>query len=339
MAVYILSTLLILILAFAVIQLSKKSEVDAEIKKLKQRDQLSLIAELRAAEKVVWLCFSGGLLLTANYAITYFSGSELVNLPHWGFLQWSGALIGLVIAVSITFVQKVLYSSPTHSQAGLVVTTLVLIFVIISEIGAPIEKEGMKMKEASQNSAVFKAVVGQIQTAPDATALYSRQIATAMAEKAQHEFELNRCIRHQAKGTTRVQQCQDYENRQIAQAKAKINSYQASANTATHRNESSRLSLIQQAKALEYNTNHHSELVKLTASVLGANFLASMMFLSLILIVAFEAGFHFVGSRVGVLKTTLSELGNKEILRQQELTSIKKEKRFKRRSGLYQSQK
>ena len=54
-----------------------------------------------------------------------------------------------------------------------------------------------------------------------------------------------------------------------------------------------------------------------------------MMFLSLILIVAFEAGFHFVGSRVGVLKTTLSELGNKEILRQQELTSLKKEKRFK----------
>jgi hypothetical protein len=62
---------------------------------------------------------------------------------------------------------------------------------------------------------------------------------------------------------------------------------------------------------------------------LGANFLASMMFLSLVLIVAFEAGFHFVGSRVGVLKATLGELGNKEILREQELESLKKEKYFK----------
>ena len=134
--------------------------------------------------------------------------SPIFQVQNWSicligvFCNGRGALIGLVIAVSITFVQKVLYSSPTHSQAGLVVTTLVLIFVIISEIGAPIEKEGMKMKEASQNSAVFKAVVGQIQTAPDATALYSSQIATATAEKAQHEFELNRCIRHQAKGTS-----------------------------------------------------------------------------------------------------------------------------------------
>jgi predicted secreted protein len=205
MAVYLLSALLISILAFAIVQLSKKSEVEAEIEKLKQRHELSLLTELHAAEKVVWLCFVGGLLLTANYAITYFSGSELVNIPHWGFLQWSGAFIGLVIAVSITFVQKVLYSSPTHSKAGLIVTTLVLTFVIISEIGAPIEKEGMKMKEASQNSAVFKAVVGQIQGSTDATAHYSKQIATAKAEKAQHEFERQRCERHQSKGEQRVQ--------------------------------------------------------------------------------------------------------------------------------------
>ena len=333
MTIYLLSALLLSVLAFAIVQLSQKSEVEAEIQKLKQRNQLSLIAELRAAEKVVWLCFSGGLLLTANYAITYFSGSELTHIAHWGFIQWSGAFIGLVIAVSITFVQKVLYSSPTHSKAGLVVTTLVLTFVIISEIGSPIEKEGMKMKEASQNSAVFKAVVGKIQASPDASSRYSAQIATAMAEKAQHEFELSRCERHQSKGEKRVKRCEDYENKLMAQAQAKINSYQASASTATRSNESSRLSLIEKAKDLERNTDNHSEIVKLTASILGANFLASMMFLSLVLIVAFEAGFHFVGSRVGVLKATLGELGNKEILREQELVSLKRAKQFKDESA------
>ena len=333
MAVYILSALLIIVLAFAIIQLSKSSEVEEEIKKLKKRNQLSLIEELRAAEKVVWLCFTGGLLLTANYAITYFSGSELINIQNWGFIQWSGALIGLVVAVSITFVQKVLYSSPTHSKAGLVVTTLVLTFVIISEIGSPIEKEGMKMKEASQNSAVFKAVVSGITGKTDAGASYSAQIANATAEKAQHEFELERCERHQSKGEKRVQRCEDFENRAIAQAQAKIESYRSSANTTTSSNESSRIALIQQAKALEHNTDNHSELVKLTALMLGASFLSSMMFLSLVLIVAFEAGFHFVGSRIGVLKTALGEMGNKEILRKQELHSLKREKEFKDQSG------
>jgi hypothetical protein len=332
MAVYILSALLIIILAFAIYQLSKKSEIEEEIKKLKKRNQLSLMEELRAAEKVVWLCFTGGLLLTANYAITYFSGSELVNIPNWSFIQWSGALIGLVVAVSITFVQKVLYSSPTHSKAGLVVTTLVLTFVIISEIGSPIEKEGMKMKEASQHSAVFKAVVSGITGKTEAGTGYSEKIATATAEKAQHEFELERCERHQSKGEKRVKRCEDFENRAIAQAQAKIASYQSSASTTTRSNESSRLTLIQQAKALEHNTDNHSELVKLTASMLGASFLSSMMFLSLVLIVAFEAGFHFVGSRIGVLKTALGEMGNKEILRKQELSSLKKEKEFKDKS-------
>jgi len=57
------------------------------------------------------------------------------------------------------------------------------------------------------------------------------------------------------------------------------------------------------------------------------------MFLSLVLIVAFEAGFHFVGSRVGVLKTALGEMGNKEILREQELSSLKKAKKFKDKSS------
>jgi hypothetical protein len=332
MTVYILSALLIIILAFAIVQLSKKSEVEEEIKKLKKRSQLSLMEELRAAEKVVWLCFTGGLLLTANYAITYFSGSELVNIPNWGFIQWSGALIGLVVAVSITFVQKVLYSSPTHSKAGLVVTTLVLTFVIISEIGSPIEKEGMKMKEASQNSAIFKAVVSGITGKTDAGTGYSEQIATATAEKAQHEFELERCKRHADKGEKRVKRCEDFENRAIAQAQAKIESYQSSASTTTSSNESSRIALIRQAKALEHNTDNHSELVKLTASMLGASFLSSMMFLSLVLIVAFEAGFHFVGSRIGVLKTALGEMGNKEILRKQELSSLKNEKEFKDKS-------
>ena len=328
MAVYILSALLVAVLAVAIYELSKKSEVEEEIKRLKKRSELSLLTELRAAEKVVWLCFTGGLLLTANYAITYFSGAELNTIKSWGIVQYFGAFMGLIVATSITFVQKVLYSSPTHSKAGTLITAIILIFVIVSEIGSPIEKEGMKMKAASQESVVFKAVIQGIERDTNAEGGYSAQIAAANDEKAKHEFELKRCDRHAKSGVKRVKRCQDYESKAIAQAQARIESYKNSANAATRNNESNRLSMIEQAKQLEHNADNHSGIVKLTASLLGADVLSAMMLLSLILITAFEAGFHFVSSRVGMLRAALGEMGNKEILMEEELIALKKRKKF-----------
>lgn len=97
MTVTILSALLLAVLAYAVFQLTKKSEVEKEIEKLTQQDESYLLAELYSVNFTVWLCFAGGLLLTANYAITYFSGSEVRFISEWGFSQWAGALIGLVV--------------------------------------------------------------------------------------------------------------------------------------------------------------------------------------------------------------------------------------------------
>jgi len=314
MTVTLLSTLLLTVLAYAVFQLSQKAEVEHEIKRLTQQDESYLLAELHSVSFTVWLCFAGGLLLTANYAITYFSGSEVRYLADWGASQWLGALIGLVVTVSITAVQKTLYASPTHHKAGLVVTSLILIFVIFSEIGSPIEKEEMKMKQSSQNSPTYKAVVKSINgNASNHPSHYATQLATAKAQQAKHEFELNRCARHQAKGQKRIEQCKTYEKRQISQYQAQVKTYQQAMQAEAKNKRTANLALIDKAKALEHNTDNHSGLIKFVKQALNTTYLSAMMFASLILVVAFEAGFHFAGSRAGILKAALIQMGNKDI--------------------------
>lgn len=331
MTVTILSALLLAVLAYAVFQLTKKSEVEKEIEKLTQQDESYLLAELYSVNFTVWLCFAGGLLLTANYAITYFSGSEVRFISEWGFSQWAGALIGLVVAVSITAVQKILYASPTHHKAGLLVTSLILIFVIFSEIGSPIEKEEMKMKQSSQNSPTYKAVVQSINgnSGGNRPSGYAAQLATAQADKAKHQFELNRCNRHKAKGTKRIEQCKTYENRKIAQYQAQAETYQQAMQAETQSQQVASLALIDKAKALEHNTDNHSGLIKFVKQALSTNYLSAMMFASLILVVAFEAGFHFAGSRAGILKAALIKMGNKDILYASEHKRMRKAEKYR----------
>lgn len=331
MSVYILSALLLIILGYAVFQLTKKSELDAEIEQLTQQDESYLLAELYSVNATVWLCFAGGLLLTANYAITYFSGSDVRFILDWGFTQWSGAFIGLVVTVAITSVQKVLYASPTHHKAGLLVTTLILIFVIFSEIGSPIEKEEMKVAEKSENSAVFKAVVGKIGSSVGGSSpsAYSGALAKAKAGKAEHVFELGRCGRHKAKGAKRVQRCETFENREIAKFQAQIDSFNGEIKNETTINANAQLALVDKAKELEKNTDNHSGLIKFVKTALDVDFLEAMMLASLILVVAFEAGFHFAGSRAGVLKAALIKMGNKDITYATERKRAKKAEKYR----------
>ena len=80
MTVYVLSALLLAVLAYAVYLLTRTSELEQEIDALVKQDESYLLAELYSVNHTVWLCFAGGLLLTANYAVTYFSGSELTAI-------------------------------------------------------------------------------------------------------------------------------------------------------------------------------------------------------------------------------------------------------------------
>ena len=86
---------------------------------------------------------------------------------------------------------------------------------------------------------------------------------------------------------------------------------------------------IDKAKALEHNTDNHSGLIKLIKEALATTYLSAMMLASLILVVAFEAGFHFAGSRAGILKAALINMGNKDILYASEHKRMRKAEKYR----------
>jgi hypothetical protein len=325
-----LSALLLIILAFAVYYLTKPDTTEEEISKAMELGESQLLSELSGVSFALWVCFAGGLLLTLNYAITYFSGSDLTNITDWSLLQWSGAFIGAVVTIAITSVQKVLYSSPTSHKAGLLITTAILIFVIFSEISSPMEKEDLKVRERSQQSATYQATVQGISQATGNTvaSAYTSQMQEAQANKAKHVFELGRCGRHAANGQKRIDRCVTYENKKIAQYQAQIDSLQAQMQAESQGNQSIALALVDKAKQLENNTDNHSALIKFLKTATNSSFVEVMMLAALILVVAFEAGFHFAGTRAGILKAALLRLGNEDILYKNEAKRLKQNAKF-----------
>jgi hypothetical protein len=335
-----LSALLLIILAFAVYYLTKPDTTEEEINNAMELGESQLLSELSGVSFALWVCFLGGLLLTLNYAITYFSGSDLTNIANWGLLQWSGAFIGAVVTIAITSVQKVLYSSPTSHKAGLLITTAILIFVIFSEISSPMEKEDLKVRERSQQSQTYQATVNSISQATGNTiaSAYTAQMQEAQANKAQHVFELNRCDRHTPKGQRRVEKCQTYENKRIAKYQAQIDSLKAQMQAETQGNQSTALALVDKAKQLENNTDNHSALIKFLKTATNSSFVEVMMLAALILVVAFEAGFHFAGTRAGILKAALLRLGNEDILYKNEAKRLKQNAKFTKEKEKHKQQ-
>ena len=333
--VYFIACLLLAVLAYAVFLLQNKEDVEKEIDALAKRDESYLLAELSGVSKVVWICALGGFLLTANYAITYMSGSDVRFMSSWGLYEWLGAMLGLVVTTAITGVQVILYASPSHHRAGVLVTFLVVCFALFSEIGSPMEKEEMKVAQRSENSATYKAVVSAIKGSVGGSrpSAYSYQLADAKASKSQHEFELGRCKRHASKGQKRVDRCVTFEKKKIAFYQAQIDSYRESMKSESKDNQSSQLALVGEAKSLEHNTDKHSGLIKFVKESLATSYLSAMMLASLILIVAFESGFHFAGSRAAVLKAALMKQGNKDIVYRAELKRNRKADHYRSRTA------
>jgi len=333
--VYFIACLLLAVLAYAVFLLQNKEDVDKEIAELSVREESYLLAELSGVSKVVWICALGGFLLTANYAVTYMSGSDMRFMMSWGIYEWLGALLGLVVTTAITGVQVVLYASPSHHRAGVLVTFLVVCFALFSEIGSPMEKEEMKVAQRSENSATYKAVVSAIKGSVGGSqaSAYSARLAEAKANKSQHEFELGRCSRHASKGQKRIDRCVTFEKKKVAFYQAKIDSYRESMKLESQGNQTSQLALVGEAKSLEHNTDKHSGLIKFVKESLATSYLSAMMLASLILIVAFESGFHFAGSRAAVLKAALMKQGNKDIVYRAELKRNRKADYFRSRTA------
>lgn len=85
---------------------------------------------------------------------------------------------------------------------------------------------------------------------------------------------------------------------------AKLNYQQA-----VHTQQQNTLHLTQKAQALEYNEQNHTAVIRWLKEHSDVAFSAAMMFASLIFVVAFEAGFHFTGTKEGIYLEAISRLG------------------------------
>ena len=335
-AIYILMGALLLALLFVEISFSIRDKRKEQVKELLKLDEAHLLEELGRATLLLKLCLISGLLLSGLYAVSAFAGSELQHISQWGFTHWLGAFIGLVVVVTITLSQSFAHSSQMHNVGRFVVVILLITFAIFSEISNPSEREEMKMEQKSQDSEVFKAVLGEIKGGSNHQPDYSQSLAAAQATLAKHQFELGRCDRHADKGEQRVKRCEDHENRAIAQAQAQIASYQQADINAANQSSADKQALIQQAKGLEQNADHHSAIIKFLKVSLNTDYQHAMILAALILVVAFEAGFGFAGYNVAIYREALVQKGNKDILYAIEAKRIKAAHAFREKTNRYQ---
>jgi NADH:ubiquinone oxidoreductase subunit 6 (subunit J) len=333
--VYVLAGLLLMALIFIEVSFSLPEKRQEQVKKLLKLDEAHLLEELGRATVLLTLCLISGLLLSGLYAVSAFAGAELQHISQWGLTHWVGAIIGLVVIVTITMSQSFAHSSQMHNAGRFVVILLLITFAIFSEISNPSEREEMKMAQKSHDSAVFQAVLGEIKANSNHQPDYSPSIAAAQATLAKHEFELGRCNRHADKGEKRVRRCEDHENNAIAQANAQIASYQQASIHAANQSSADKQALIQQAQGLERNTDNHSAIIKFLKTALNTDYQHAMILAALILVVAFEAGFGFAGYNVAMYKEALVQKGNKDILYDIEAKRVKAAHTFREKTGRY----
>jgi len=103
--VYVLAALLLIALIFIEVSFSLSENRKEQIKKLLKLDEAHLLEELGRATLLLKLCLLSGLLLSGLYAVSAFAGSELQHISQWGLTHWVGAIIGLVVIVTITMSQ------------------------------------------------------------------------------------------------------------------------------------------------------------------------------------------------------------------------------------------
>lgn len=299
--VLILSLALLLILGYTIYSLTRHDALYAEAEELARTVPLNkLQAEDKGLAVPVWTFFIAGALLTGTFAVQFFAGSDDPSSFTTSQMVYAG--IGCIMTLAITMAQKSLYSSIHTSKAGLLITFLILLFVIFSEIATSSERTDMLVKHRSENSQIYQGVVGAINnpTAPANTNTAGLAEAQAAAAKAQVEIEA--CERHRSKGQARVDKCLRIERGNLAAAEGRIKAIQGQNEFMANSAIQMKMQLVDKAKELQYDEDQNPAIIKFLKALFGGAILYSMIFASLIIVVAFESGFHFTGTRRAVVR-------------------------------------
>lgn len=296
-----LSLLLLGVLGFTIYELTKHKDLYAEAEELARTVPMKqLKAQDRGLGMTIWTCFLAGALLTGAFAVQFFAGAD--DPSTWTKSQTIYAIIGCVMTLAITLAQKALYSSIHTSKAGLLITFLILLFVIFSEIATSSERTDLLVKHRSESSQVYQGVVSEINRPTAPANVNTAGLASAQAELADAQYELSRCDRHASKGAARVERCQVYEEKRIAKAEGRIRGISRQNEVMANSAIQLKMQMVDKAKELQYDDNQNPAIIKFLKAVFGGEILYSVIFASLILVVAFESAFHFAGTRRAVIR-------------------------------------
>lgn len=302
--ILILSLTLLAILGYTIYSLTNHNNLYQEAEEIARTIPRERVAsEHKSLGLIGWIFFLGGALLTGSFAVQFFSGSD--DPSTWTTAQYVYAGMGIVVTIAITSAQKALYGSIHTGKAALLITFLILLFVIVSEIATSSERTDLLIKHRSENSATYQATNKAINAPTLPANLNTQGLAEAQANIARANVEIAACERHRSKGQARVDKCLRIERGNLAAAQGAFNAISNQNSMLSDDALRLKLAMIDKAKHLQYDEEQSPAIVKFMRSLFGGVMLHSMILLSLIVVVAFESGFHFTQTRRAVLNHAL----------------------------------
>lgn len=266
-----------------------------------------LLRDLRKAELWLLIAAVAAFLASAFFVVKYFVGGEMTP-ETWTSEQWLNACLGLGITAVITAAQAFLYASGYKGPAAIIATFIVVFFGLFSEISQSMEREDATVRHRSENSVVFQAAVGSINTLASSAASISneqRALADTRAQLAYwQDLKAQKTAQHES-----VKYSHKTLDRRIADYERKLASYNHQVTLQDQTRSSLLSSAINQAKQLEYDEDKHYAMIRLIKAFLGVTGIWASFLFSVIIIGTFEYAFHFVGAYVADHRAALLSLG------------------------------
>ena len=266
-----------------------------------------LLSDLRKAESWLLLSAIAAFLASAFFVVKYFVGGDMTP-SNWSGEQWANAILGLGITAVITAAQAFLYASGYKGPAAVAATVIVVFFGLFSEVSQSMEREDATVRHRSENSPVFQAALGSINTISNsATSITSEQKALGDARGQLQYWQQQKADKQAGHASSRYSLSTLERNISRYQQQVASLEQQASLQGA---NRATLLSgAIVQAKALEYDEDKHYAMIRLIKGLFGVAGIWASFFFSIIIIGTFEYAFHFVGAYVADHKRALLLLG------------------------------
>ncbi len=266
-----------------------------------------LISDLRKAQ--VWLLVAAiaAFLASAFFVVKYFAGGEMTP-ETWTTEQWMNAFLGLGITAVITAAQAFLYQSGYKGHAALIATFIVVFFGVFSEVSQSMEREDSTVRLRSENSPVFQAALGSIDSLTHNASSMTPQQEQLAEAKAHLDYWSSLKEQKNARRTA-VRYAHNTIDRNLVEYQRKVDLLSQQVAMQAQNRSQALSGAIEQAKALEYDEDKHYAMIRLIGDFLGVTGIWASFVFSIIIIGTFEYAFHFVGAYVADHKAALLLVG------------------------------